>query len=92
MSIVLESQKLYYGSKDWANHILVYCIEELNDVERDLSARRVEVFYFLGELESFGWKWQADRLRNHINLAVKRGRFTLERSETDPSKGLGGLS
>ena len=82
----------YYGSKDWANHILVYCIEELNHVERDLSARRVEVFHFLKELEFYGWKWQADRLRNHINLAIKQGRFTLERSESDPIKGGGGLS
>ena len=84
---------LYYGSKNWANHILVYCIEELNHVERNLSARRIEVFYFLRELEFYGWKWQADRLRNHINLAIKRGRFTLERSESDPiNKGKGGLS
>ena len=82
---------LYYGSHDWANWVLVHCIEELNRVDRDLSARRIEVFCFIEDLELYGWKWQADRVRNHINLAIKRGRFTLERSESDPSK-RGGLS
>jgi len=86
-----RNRPLYYGSKNWANHILVYCIEELNHVERDLSARRIEVFHFLEEMEFYGWRWQADRLRNHIHLAVKRGRFTLS-AESDPIKGKGGLS
>ena len=87
-----DNSPLFYGSKNWSNHILMHCIEELNHVERDLSARRIEVFHFLKELEFYGWKWQADRLRNHINLAIKQGRFTLERSESDPIKGRGGLS
>lgn len=85
-------ETLYYGSREWANSVLVYCIEELNNVGRDLSARRLEVFHFLDELESYSWWWQARCVRWHLNLAIKRGRFTLERSESDPDTVVGGLS
>ena len=88
---------LFYGSKNWANHILVYCIEEVNHVDRSIKGRRPEVFHFLKELEFYGWYWQAKVLRHHINLAIKKRVFsrrrlssssslTLERSESDHSK------
>jgi hypothetical protein len=48
-----------------------------------LEARQLEVFYFLGELERFGYRWQVARLRNQIHLAIKKGTFTAERSEAD---------
>ena len=80
-----------YGEKAWANAVLREAIEELYNSNRVLSARNLEVFYFLGELERFGFKWQVARLRNHINLAVKRGRFTISK-EIDPKEVVGGLS
>ncbi|MCJ7424004.1 hypothetical protein MUP01_07020 [Candidatus Bathyarchaeota archaeon] len=83
---------LVYGSKAWSNAVLRASIKELNNVDRVLSARSLEVFYFLAELEKHGFRWQNARLRNHINLAVKRGRFTLEQSESDPKEVVGGAS
>jgi hypothetical protein len=80
---VSESSQFYYGSRDWANNVLVLCIEEVFNGERDLSARRLEVFYFLEELETYGFWWQVSRLRNWINLGVKKGVFTLS-AESDP--------
>jgi hypothetical protein len=80
----------YYGSREWANSVLRLAIQELKNTDRVLSARQLEVYYFLGELERLGFKWQVARLRNHINLAVKQGRFTSRR--LDPLKDVGGLS
>ena len=85
-------EKLYYGSQDWANWVLVHCIEELHNVDRVLSARQIEVFYFLKELASYGYWWQVARLRNHIHLAIKQGHFTLEQSESDLLIEKGGIS
>jgi hypothetical protein len=75
----------YYGSKDWANAVLRLTIQELKNTDRVISARQIEIFHFLHELESFGYWWQVARLRNHIHLAIKqdRFRFTAERSEAD---------
>lgn len=78
--------------KAWANRVLRLAIAEINNADRVLSARRVEVFYLLGELERLGYWWQVARLRNHINLGIKKGVFTLERSESDPLSKVGGLS
>lgn len=80
-----------YGSKEWANYILIHCIKEINRVERDLPARRLEVIYFLKELEAYGFWWQASRVRNWIHLGIKKGVFTLS-AESDPSKGKEGIS
>lgn len=79
-----------YGSKDWANSVLRLAIQELKNIDRVLSARQLEIYYFLHELERLGFKWQVARLRNHINLAVKEGRFTSRR--LDPSIKVGGAS
>jgi hypothetical protein len=68
-----------YGSKEWANSVLRIAIHELKNTDRVLAARQLEIYYFLGELERFGFKWQVARLRNHIHLAVKQGRFTASR-------------
>lgn len=76
--------------KDWANGVLRLAIEELKNTDRVLFSRQQEIFYFLRELEEHGYWWQAARLRNHINLAVKQRRFTARRA--DPSKMSGGLS
>jgi len=83
MSNLSVKEKPYYGSKEWANFVLVSCIEELNNVERNLSARRTEVFYYLRELEFHNYWWQVARLRNHIHLAIKKGTFTAEHGEAD---------
>ena len=84
MEIVLEPNNFsYYGSKEWANSVLRLAIQELKNSARVLSARQLEIYYFLGELEAYGWIWQAKRLRNHIHLAIKKGTFTAERSEAD---------
>jgi hypothetical protein len=72
----------FYGSKDWANQVLKLAIQEVNNSDRVLSARQLEVYYFLGELKSYGWNWQVERLRNHINLAIKQGRFTSRRLDS----------
>lgn len=80
----------YYGSKAWANSVLKLAIKELKNKDRILSARQLEVFYFVGELKKYGWSWQVDRLRNQINLAIKNGTFTTRR--VDPSKRERGLS
>jgi hypothetical protein len=80
-----------YGQKAWANDVLREAIRELNNVDRVLSARSLEVFYFLGELERHGFKWQVTRLRNHINLAIKKGRFTISK-EINPIEEMGGSS
>ena len=76
-----------YGSKGWANIVLKLAIADLNDTDRVLSSRQLEIFYFLGELERFGWRWQSARLRNHINLAIKQGRFTARRADYDKDRG-----
>lgn len=85
-----------YGSKGWANIVLKLAIEELKNTDRVLSARQLEIFYFLGELERFGWRWQSARLRNHINLAIKQGRFSSSSftasAEADPIDHAGGDS
>ena len=75
----------YYGSVKWANDALRLSIQELKNTDRVLFARQQEIFHFLHELESFGYWWQVARLRNHIHLAIKQGRFsfTPERSEGD---------
>jgi hypothetical protein len=80
----------YYGSKDWANSVLKIAIAEVKNSQRVLSARQLEVFYFLDELRKYGWSWQVARLRNQINLAVKNGSFTSRR--LDPLKREGELS
>lgn len=80
----------YYGSKEWANNVLKLAIAEVKNSKRVLSARQLEVFYFLDELKKYGWSWQVARLRNHINLGVKQGVFTTRR--VDPSKREGELS
>ena len=91
MKIRTKKDKTFadYGSVAWANLVLRLAIREITNEHRVLSARRSEVFYLLGELEKHDFWWQADRLRNHINLAIKNGRFTLERSESDPLKAVG---
>ena len=89
-SNIKEVSVSYYGSKDWANSVLRIAIGELKNKDRVLSARQLEIFYFLGELEAYGFVWQAKRLRNHIHLAIKKGMFTAERSEADPLKVGGG--
>lgn len=78
--------------KTWANQVLKIAIAELKNTDRVLSARQLEIFYYLHELEAYGYRWQVARLRNHINLAIKQGRFTAERSEADPLNEVGGLS
>lgn len=71
-----------YGGKEWANIILKLAIQELKNSDRVLSARQLEIYYFLDELKSYGWNWQVERLRNHINLAIKQGRFTARRADS----------
>ena len=84
----------FYGSKEWANRVLKIAIAEVNNSGRVLSARQLEVFHYLHELERFGYWWQVARLRNHIHLAIKQGRFrfTAERSEADYQPKAGGDS
>ena len=82
------NSNLYHGSPSWANQVLRIAIHEVNNVHRDLSARRVEVHYWLSELVDYGFTWHVSRLRNHVNLAVKKGRFSF----VDPSSSLGGSS
>ena len=72
----------YYGSRAWANAVLRLAIAELKNTDRVLSARQLEVFHYLHELESHGYWWQSARLRNHINLAVKKGRFTARSADS----------
>jgi len=67
---------LWYGSSQWANQVLRIAIQEVNNVSRDLHARRLEVHYWLSELVDYGFKWHESRLRNHVNLAIKKGRFS----------------
>jgi hypothetical protein len=67
---------LYVGSSQWANQVLRIAIHEINNVSRDLHARRLEVHYWLSELVDYGFKWHESRLRNHVNLAIKKGRFS----------------
>jgi len=91
MKLCIDSdKKFYYGSKDWANSILRLAIAELKNENRVLFARQQEIFYFLHELEVYGYWWQVARLRNHINLAIKQGRFTARRA--DHFSHVGGLS
>jgi len=71
-----SESNLYLGSVQWANCVLRISIHEVNNVHRDLSARRVEVHYWLSELVDYGFTWHVSRLRNHLNLAVKNGRFS----------------
>jgi hypothetical protein len=84
------SEGSFYGSKAWANWVLRCAISILKNESRDLASRQVEIYYWLFCLECEGFDWQARRLRNHINLAVKKGSFTARRA--DPIKGAGGLS
>jgi len=86
----LCSRPCFYGSREWANVVLKLAIRELKNEKRVLSARQLEIYYILGELKKYGFRWQVARLRNHINLAIKQGRFTARRA--DPLKGGGGLS
>ena len=84
MSTALDSNKtFFYGSKDWANSLLKIGIQACNENHRVESSRFQEIFYCMRILSEHGYEWQARRLRNHYHLAVKRGRFTAERSEAD---------
>ena len=79
-------KSFYYGTKEWANSILSIAIADVYDTVRVLPARQVEIYHILRELEKYSYWWQAQRLRNHINLAIKTGRFTA-RSADSLSKG-----
>jgi hypothetical protein len=74
--------------KVWANAVLKIAINDLKDVQRVLSARQLEIYYILHELQYHGFSWQVARLRNHIHLAIKTGRFTAR--SADPLKVAGG--
>jgi hypothetical protein len=80
----------FLGSKEWANSVLRLAIRELKNVDRVLEARQLEVYYFLDDLRDHGFVWQVARLRNHIHLAIKQGRFTSRR--LDPLKRGGEIS
>jgi hypothetical protein len=89
-----ESDKSFseYGSVVWANFILRLGIAECNNVDRVGFARLQEIFYIMRVLSEHGYEWQARRLRNHLHLAMKKGRFTAL-ARADPIKvGRGGLS
>jgi hypothetical protein len=79
----LTDNKAFLGSKGWANSVLRLCIQELKNSNRVLSARQLEVFYFLDELKRYGFVWQTRVLRYQIHLAMKKGTFTAEHSEAD---------
>lgn len=66
----------FYGSVSWANFLLKEAIKELKNVNRDLSARRFEVFYVLALLRIHGFTWQSRVLRYQIHLAVKNHQFS----------------
>ena len=68
----------FYGTKDWANWVLTYCIEEIFNKERYFGARQLEIYGFIEELDRYGWKWQAERVRNWIHLGIKKGTFYAE--------------
>ena len=68
----------YYGTKAWANWVLVHCIEEIFNKNRVLFARQQEIYYFMGELERLGFWWQVERLRNWIHVGIKKGMFYAE--------------
>jgi hypothetical protein len=78
-------QEFSYGSREWANIALRLAIQDLKNTDRVLQARQIEIYHILKELQAYGWKWQTDRLRNQIHLAIKRGSFTAS-AEADSLK------
>jgi hypothetical protein len=79
-----EIKTLSYGSKSWANELLRIAIAELKNTDRVLSARRFEVFAILNSFKEHGFWWQEARLRNQINLAIKKKQFSFtELSSSD---------
>jgi hypothetical protein len=86
------AESSFLGSKAWANQVLKIAIHEVYNVGRDIEARRVEVHYWLFTLHDSGFKWQEDRLRNHINRAIKKGVFSFTASlEADSNQQIGGI-
>ncbi|MCJ7632704.1 hypothetical protein MUP77_09990 [Candidatus Bathyarchaeota archaeon] len=74
-----------YGSKGWANTVLAYCIEEIYNKDRVISARQQEIFHFLRELNEHGYWWQSSVLRAWIHRGMRAGVFTASaEADTQP--------
>lgn len=85
-----EIKTLPSSSSSWANVLLRIAIAELKNTDRVLSARRFEVIAILNMFKENGFWWQERRLRNQINLAIKKKQFsfTAEPGEADINQDL----
>jgi len=79
-----EIKTLPSSSSSWVNELLRIAIAELKNTDRVLSARRFEVIAILNVFREHGFWWQEARLRNQINLAIKKKQFSFtELSSSD---------
>ena len=74
-----------YGSKDWANHKLRWFLNEVlyADVWIQHPYCKLAVGYeIIDQLESHGFWWQAERIRNHLHRWMSKIACTAEGRDT----------
>lgn len=64
-----------FGSKGWANKLLVIGIKTLQDLERPKGSVSGEILYQIGLLYEQGFWWQAKVLRAHYHIYLARLRL-----------------
>jgi hypothetical protein len=64
-----------FGSKRWANALLVMGIKTLRDLERPRGSVSQEVLFQIGLLYEQGFWWQAKILRSHYHVYLHRLRL-----------------
>jgi hypothetical protein len=88
-NIDLSSEKSFGGGgsnpfdKNWANELLSSGVVELKNSKRVLSARLMEVRYYIRRLEEEGFWWQSERLKNHLHRFYQSLQNS-ENSDTPP--------
>lgn len=78
--MVLESKRIDKGyDKEWANDTLRYAIHDIiNDPGWNKHPENVVILCrdLMSFLESHGFWWQSERIKNHLHLWMKKRRFT----------------
>ena len=74
------SRDLVYGSKDWANHKLKFCIRLLKgEVCKSSDGNLAFVLAIKKDLLEYGYSWQACRVDNWIHRLHPKGDFSREK-------------
>lgn len=79
-------EKSFRGSKKWANDLLRWFLREILYKETWVHHpyNKIIVSYdVISQLESFGFVWQAERVRNHLHLWMKK--ISCTRAALDPA-------